>query len=87
MRQKTGSRAKSSVNEEKVQEWHKPVMKQFKRRRVYKNDRYKNNTWAIDLAELRSLSSKTWSAKYFLYLIDVFTKYAWIKPFERLKKS
>ena len=29
---------------------------------------------------MESLSSKNKNAKYFLCVIDVFTKYAWVKP-------
>ena len=51
----TGSVA--NVNEELAQELHKPMIKKFKRRKVYV--RFKDNTWAADLAEMGSLSSKT----------------------------
>ena len=39
---------KSSVNEELIQELHKPVIKKFKRR-VYVT--FKDNIWAADLAD------------------------------------
>ena len=45
---KTGSAA--SGNEELAPEFHKPVIKKFKRREVYA--RFKDNIWAADLAEL-----------------------------------
>ena len=51
--QKTGSAA--SVNEEIAQELHKPVIKKFRRRKVYA--RFKENIWAADLAEMEWLSS------------------------------
>ena len=51
---KTGSGA--SVNKELAEELYKPVMKMFKRGRVYV--RFKDNIWAEDLAEMGSLSSK-----------------------------
>ena len=50
---KTGSRM--SVNEQLAEELHKPVIKKFKRRKVYA--RFKDNIWASDLAEMESLSS------------------------------
>ena len=50
----TGSGA--NVNEELAQELHKPVIKKFKRRKVYV--KFKGNIWAADLAERGSLSSK-----------------------------
>ena len=42
--------------------------------------RFKDNIWAADLAEMGSLSSKNRNIKYSLCVIDVFTKYAWVKP-------
>ena len=41
--------------------------------------RFKDNTWAADLAEMESLSSKNKNVKNVLFAIDVFTKYAWAK--------
>ena len=35
---------------------------------------------AADLAEMESLSSNNKNVKYLLYVIDVFTKYTWVKP-------
>ena len=71
---KTGSGAKSNVNEVLPRELHKPVIKRFKRRKVYA--RFKDNIWAADLVEMGSLSSKNRDVKYLLCVIDVFTKYA-----------
>ena len=51
-----------------------PIMKKVKRRKVY--PRFKDNIWAADLAEIKSLSSKNKNVKYLLCVIDVFTKYA-----------
>ena len=40
---------------------------------------------AADLAEIGSLPSKNWGVKYLLCVIDVFTKYARIKPLKNKK--
>ena len=79
---KTGSGA--NVIEQVAEELHKPVPKKFKRRKVYA--RFKDNIWAADLAEMESLSSKNKNVKYLLCVIDVFTKYAWVKPL-KVKKG
>ena len=47
--------------------------------------RFKDNIWAADLAEMGSLSSKNRNIKYSLCVIDVFTKYAWVKPLKDRK--
>ena len=73
-----------SVNEQPAEELHKPVIKKFKRRKVYA--RFKDNIWAVDLAEMRPLSSKNKSVKYLLCAIDVFTKYAFFKPLKNEKR-
>ena len=67
----------ASVNEELAQELDKPVIKKFKKRKIY--GRFKDNTWAVDLAEMRLLSSKNWGVEYLLCMIDVFIIYTWVK--------
>ena len=62
IKKKTGSEV--GVNEELAEELHKPVIKKFKRRKVY--SRFKDNIWAADLAEMGSLSSKIKNDKHLL---------------------
>ena len=66
---KTGSRA--HVNEVLAQELHKPVIKKFKRRKVYA--KFKGKIWAADLAEIGLLSSKNWGVKNLSCVVDFFT--------------
>ena len=66
-----------NVSEQIAEELHKPVIKRFKRRKVYA--RFKDNIWTADLAEMESFSSKNKNVKNLLYVIDVFTKYTWVK--------
>ena len=51
---KTGSGL--SVNKDLAEELHISLIKKFKRRKVFA--KCKDNIWAADLAEMRSLSSK-----------------------------
>ena len=83
MIKKTGSGI--GVNEQLAEKLHKPVIKKFKRRNVYA--RFKENIWAADLAEMESLSSKNKNVKYLLCVIDVFTKYACVKPLKDKKSK
>ena len=55
----TGSGA--YVNEVLVKELHNTITKNFKSRKVF--DRFKDNIWAADLAEMGLLSSKNWGVK------------------------
>ena len=72
-----------SVNEQLAEELHKPVIKNFKRRKVYA--RFKDNIWAADLAEMEVVPSKIKNVNYLLCVRDVFTKYACAKPLKDKK--
>ena len=78
---KTGSGI--SVNDQLIEELHKPVIKKIKSRKVFA--RFKDNIWAADLAEMESLFSKNKNIKYLLCVIDVFIKYVWVKTFKDKK--
>ena len=58
-------------------------MKKFKRRKVYA--RFNDNIWAAESTEMGSLSSKNENVRYLLCVIDIFTKYAWVKPLKDKK--
>ena len=70
----------ASVNEQLAEELHKPVIKKFKRRKVYA--KFKDNVWGADLAEMGLLCSKNKNVRYLLCVIDVLNmhEYAWVKP-------
>ena len=72
------STAKESLNRQLAGELHKPVIKKIKRRKV--SARFKGNIWAADLLEMKSLSTKNKNVNYLLYDIDVFIKFAYVKP-------
>ena len=46
---------------------------------------FKDSVLSADFADMRSLSSKKRGVKYLLCVIDVFTKYSWLKPLEDKK--
>ena len=66
-----------------AEEIHKPVIKKFKRRKVY--ERFEDNIWSADLAKMGLISFYNHGVKYLLCVIDVFTKYTWIKPLKYKK--
>ena len=55
-------------------ELHKPVIKNFEKRKVY--SQFKDNIWGVDLADMQSLSRKNKGIKYLLCAIDLYSKYA-----------
>ena len=74
---------KKSVNEQLAEELHKSGIKKSKKRKDYA--RFKDNIWAADLVETGSFSPKNRNVKYLLCVIDVFIKYAWVKPLKDKK--
>ena len=72
-----------SVNEQLAEKLHKPVIEKFERKNLYA--RFKKNISTAGLAELESLSSKNENIKYLLCAIDIFTKYACVKPLKDKK--
>ena len=70
-------------DEQLAEKLRKPVTKKFKKRKVYARQQIQ----AANLAEMELLSSKNKNVKYLLCVIDVFTKYAWVKPLIKDKKG
>jgi len=59
-------------------ELHKPARKNFTRRRV--NVYAKNDLWQADLVEMIPYSKINAGYKYFLVVIDCYTKFSWAIP-------
>ena len=64
-------------------ELHKPIIKKFKKRKVY--SQFKDNIWGVDLADMQSLSRKNKGIKYLLCVIDLYSKYAFVIPLKDKK--
>ena len=64
-------------------ELHKPVIKNFNKRKVY--SQFKDNIWGVDLADIQSLSRKNKGIKYLLCAIDLYSKYAFVIPLKDKK--
>ena len=67
-----------------AKELHKPIIKNFKRRKVYSS--YKDNIWGVDLADMTLISKFNKVIKYLLRVIDLFSRYAWVVLLKNKKK-
>ena len=64
-------------------ELHKPVIRKFKKSKVY--SQFKDNIWGVDLADMQSLSRKNKGIKYLLCAIDLYSEYTFVIPLENKK--
>ena len=70
-------------NSQLADEIHKPITRKFKKRKVYST--FKDNIWGCDLADMQLVSKHNKGIKYLLCVIDLFSKYAWVVPFNDKK--
>ena len=71
------------VNSQLAEELHKPIIKNFKRRRVYSS--FKDNIWGVDLADMQLISKYNEGIRYLLCVIDLFSRYPWVIPLKNKK--
>ena len=75
-----------SNNKENVQladELHKPIIRKFKKRKVYSS--FRDNIRGADLADMQLLSKSNKGFRFLLCVIDIFNKYAWVVPIKDKK--
>ena len=70
-------------NQQLADEFHKPITRKFKKRRVYCS--FKDNVWGVDLADMQLISKYNKGIKYLLCVIDLFSEYAWVSPLKDKK--
>ena len=79
-----GSAVKNSLNNKKLaEELQKPIIKNFKRRKVYSS--FKDNIWGVDLADMSLISKFNKGINYLLCVIDLFSRYSWVVPYKNKK--
>ena len=64
-------------------ELHKPVIRKFKKTKVYSS--FKDNTWGVDIADMQLISKHNKGIRYLLCVIDLLSKYAWVVPLKDKK--
>ena len=71
------------VNSNLAEEFRKPIIKNFKRRKVYSS--FKDKIWGVDLADMQLISKYNKGTRYLLCVIDLFSRYAWVIPLKDKK--
>ena len=79
----SGGGITSEPNYQLADELHKPIIRKFKKRKVYSS--FRDNIWGVDLADMQSLSRYNIRIKYLLCAVYLFSKYAWV-ILEKIKK-
>ena len=72
------SRLKKSWKEGPADKLHKPIKRNFPKRRVIA--RHVDDIWCSDLVDMQKLSKWNRGYKYLLMVLDIFSKYGWVIP-------
>ena len=66
--------ANNNKNIQLADEFHKPIIRKFEKRKVYPS--FRDNIWDADLADMQLLSKFNKRFRFLLCVIDIFSKYA-----------
>ena len=70
-------------NEQLAEELHKPIVRKFRKRKVYST--FKDNIWGANLVDMQLMSKFNKGFGFLLCVIDIFSKYAWVVPLKNKK--
>ena len=65
-------------NQQLAEELHKPVIRKYKKRRVYSS--LKDSIWGADLADMQLISKFNKRIRFLLRVIDIYSKYVRVVP-------
>lgn len=68
---------KETWQQQLADEFHRPIKRNFIRRRVI--DNHADKIWCADLVEMQQFSKWNKRYGYLLMVLDVFSKYGWIE--------
>ena len=75
--------ANNKENIKLADELHKPIIRKFKKRKVYSS--FRDDIWGVDLADMQLLSKFNKGFRFLLCVIDTYSKYAWVVPLKDKK--
>ena len=70
-------------NTQLAEELHKPIIRNFKRKKVYSS--FKDNIWGVDLAHMSLISKFNKGIKYLLCVIGLVSRHSWFIPLKNKK--
>ena len=70
-------------NKEFAQELHKPIIKNFNKRKVQSG--FKDNILGVDPGDMQLISNFNRWFRSLLWVTDIFSKYAWVIPLKGKK--
>ena len=59
-----------------AEELHKPVIRKIEKKTVHPY--FIDNIWSVDLANMQLISKFNEIIRFLLYVVDIFSKYAWV---------
>ena len=62
--------------QELTKELQKPIIRKFEKRKVYSS--FKDIIWGTDLPDMQLISKFNKEFWFLLYVIDIYSKYAWV---------
>ena len=65
-------------NQELAEDIHKPIIRKFEKRKVHSS--FADNIWGFELADMQLISKFNKGFKFLLYVIDIYSKHAWVTP-------
>ena len=74
----SGIKNEIKKNQQLANELHKPIIRKFKKRKVYSS--FKDNIFGADLADVQLLSKYNKGTRYLFCVVDIFSKYVWVVP-------
>ena len=80
---RSGIKNEIKENQQLPNKLHKPIIRKFKKRKVYYF--FKCNIWVVDLADMKLISKYNKVIRYLLCGIDLFSKYASVVPLKNQK--
>ena len=80
----SGIKNKIKENQQLANKLHKPIIRKFKKIKVYFS--FKDNISGVDLADMQLISKYNKGIRYILCAIDLFNKYAFVVPLKEKKE-